>query len=234
MANKRKLFREILYWFVRVESIILIILSILGLIRDGANRDSHYIITIIQAVLMTILTFIPALFKKVFKINIPIIIEICYLMFCSAAILLGEIFNFYIKYSWWDDLLHVFSGSFISIIGFIVIYYLNEKKNVPMSLSPAFIILFVFCFSLAAELVWEVIEWSIDGIFSSNMQRYMHDTLKTPFAGRSALLDTMGDMIEAIIGSIIVCVLTFIEMKREDSSIKKMLKLEEDLPETQK
>ena len=224
MKNKQKIFREILYWFIRIESIALLIMAIIGLLKDDSSiKESRFIFTIIQALLLGILTFVPYLFKKLFKVQIPILLEILYLMFCAATIMLGEIFEFYIKYKWWDDLLHIFSGSFISVIGFVVIYYLNEKKDIKFNLSPGFIVLFCLCFSLAGELVWEIIEWTLDGLVGSNMQRYMHDILLTPFEGREALRDTMWDMIEALIGSVILNVVAYFDLKRENSSIKKFI-----------
>lgn len=224
MKNKKKILREILYWFVRVESIALLILAIIGFAKDDATiKESRFVFTIIQAVLLGLLTFVPYLFKKVFKIQIPIVLEILYLMFCAATIMLGEIFEFYIKYKWWDDFLHIFSGSFISVIGFVVLFYFNEKKNIKFDLSPGFIIFFCLCFSLSAEFLWEVIEWTLDSIVGSNMQRYMHDITLEPFVGRAALEDTMWDMIEALVGSVILNLFAYLDLISKNSSLKKLM-----------
>ena len=119
--------------------------------------------------------------------------------------------------------MHIFSGSFISVIGFVVLFYFNEKKNIKFDLSPGFIIFFCLCFSLSAELLWEVIEWTLDSIVGSNMQRYMHDTLLTPFEGRKALEDTMWDMIEALVGSVILNLFAYLDLISKNSSLKKLM-----------
>lgn len=223
----KKILRMTLYWIVRAFSIAMIVFSIIAwaLNLNDNREDSHYIFIILQAVAMIALTYVPALFKKLFKVKIPMSIEILYLMFCASCVVLGEIFEFYVRFSWWDDMLHVFSGSFITVIGFVILYYLNEKKEVPMQLSPGFVVLFCFCFSLAAECVWEAFEYAMDSLVGSNMQRYMDNYTSDPFLGRHALKDTMGDILQAILGSIIFCIIGYIDMKCRTSRLKKMLKI---------
>lgn len=224
--SKSKLLNKILYAIVRLQTMGLLIYAIFGLISDFRNREeSEYVFIVIQCVLLFVLTFVPGFVHKVAKVELPIVIEIFFLLFTTAAIMFGEIFSFYIKYSWWDDVLHTFSGSFIAVIGFVILYYLNERKRIQFSLSPFFIVFFCFCFSLACEAVWEVIEYTADGLTGSNMQRYMDNIDNSiKFMGRDALADTMSDIIETIIGAFIVCVLAYLDMIfRKKSRLKKAL-----------
>lgn len=225
--TKSQILRTVLYAFVRIESLAMIIYAIIGLVVNFNNReDSRYGFIITQAVCLTALTFLPAIVGKLFKVKLPISMEILYLLFTTSCLLLGEIFEFYILFSWWDDVLHTFSGSFIAVIGFIIIYFLNEKRDVPLHLSPGFIILFCFCFALACECIWETFEFTMDGLVGSNMQRFMDNYDNTIlFEGREALADTMGDIIETIIGSSIFCVIAFIDMTcRKKSALKTILR----------
>lgn len=228
--TKSQILKRILYAIVRIESIGMIAYSIVGLIINFNGReDSRYVFIMIQAVSLTLLTFVPAIVNKLFKVRLPLSIEILYLLFTTSALMLGEIFEFYIQFSWWDDLLHTFSGSFITVIGFIIIYFLNEKNDVKMKMAPGFIILFCFCLALACECVWETFEYAMDNLTGSNMQRYMDNYDNSiKFVGQDALADTMGDIIETIIGAGIFCIIGFIDITfRKKSTIKAVLKIED-------
>lgn len=229
--DKNKKVKLILYWVIRGFSIALIAFAIIGLITndDPEVPFSNYVTYIIQSVLLFGLTYVPTLLDKLFHIKIPFTINLIYLLFVTASILFGEIFDFYVKFSWWDDVLHTFSGSFIASLGFMTIYFLNEKKNIDVRLSPSFIILFCFCFSMCGCLIWEVIEFTIDGIWGSNMQRFKDSITGEPFIGREALIDTMSDIIEGLGGALLFCVLSLVDVKiRKESFIKTSLNIEDN------
>ncbi len=216
-------FGKILYRVIRVLSLAMIGYSIAGLVLNiKAHRETNFDFILTQSVALFLLSFVPTLVERVFKVNLPIIIEIIYLLFTTACLLFGEIFEFYIRFSWWDNILHTFSGSFIAVLGFIIIYFLNERKGVTFRLSPGFIAIFCFCFALACECVWETFEFTIDGIFGSNMQRYKDNIdYSIQFSGRDALQDTMLDIIETMIGSSIFCVVGYLDMTLRKQSILK-------------
>lgn len=225
MSAKSVKVNKTLYRIIRFLSLGIIGYSIAGLIFNFHDRgDINYSFILIQSVLLFILTFIPTLVERLFKINLPILIEVIFLLFSTACIMLGEIFEFYIKISWWDNLLHTFSGSFIAIIGFVIIYFLNEKKGVNFRLSPGFIALFCFCFAMTCESIWEIFEFVVDGIFGSNMQRFKDNLDFTPFVGRDALHDTMFDIILTVIGAGCFSIISFLDLKlRKDSRLREYL-----------
>ncbi len=228
--EKNKKVKLILYWTIRGVCIALIVFAIIGLIRhkDPEVPYSNYVTYILQALILFGLTYVPTILDKAFHIRIPFTINLIYLLFVTASILGGEIFDFYVKFSWWDDVLHTFSGSFIASLGFMTVYFLNEKKNIDVKLSPAFIILFCFCFSMCGCLIWEVVEFTIDGIFGSNMQRFNDSITGEPFIGRKALIDTMSDIIEGLGGALLFCGLSIIDVKlRKQSFIKSSFNIDD-------
>lgn len=220
--RKSEKFTKIVYWVVRIISISMIALCIIALIIDYhklTRPDSRYVFIIVQASAMLTLTFVPRLLMKIWKIRCPIVIELIFLGFCSCAIIFGEIFEFYILFEWWDDLLHTFSGGFIALIGYIIINIFNQKENVNLKLSPGFVACFAFFLAMGCEALWEAFEWTMDSLFGSNMQRYMHNITNEPFLGRAALEDTMSDIIEVMFGSIIIIVLGYLDMKFNENKI---------------
>ncbi len=212
--SKKVKYSHRLYLIARIFSLILILSSFLGLIYDTPETpDSKFGFIITQGLFMLIVSYVPAFAKKIWKIEIPIFIEVIFLLFCAASIILGEVFGFYVRFSWWDDVLHTINGVFVSIIGFVIINIWNERKNVNLNLSPAFVILFVFCFSETSALVWELFEWSVDSLFGTNMQRFKDNITSVPFSGRDALRDTIHDMALNTLGALITCAIGYYELK---------------------
>lgn len=234
--SKSRICREILFWFIRIVCVVLIVYSIIKFsISSSKGFGSKYISFILQAGLMFIFTFVEVVFKKLFKVNLPNIIQITFLLFCTCAILLGEIADFYVKFSWWDDALHVFSGGFVCELGVLLIFYLNEKYEIPVKLSPFFVVFFAFLLSMTIAAVWEIFEYSVDRLFDSNMQRAYESVSHNEYGkinnpsdphfnalvGSNALNDTMGDIIEGFVGSILVCMFTLWDFKRDEKRMKK-------------
>lgn len=226
--TKSEKFSKIVYIVVRVLSFLMIVFSIVALIVDyhkTTRADSRYVFIILQASAMVVLTFIPTIMMKLWKISCPVAVELIFLAFCSCALICGEIFEFYIKFSWWDDLLHGFSGVFMAVIGFIIINIFNQREDVPVKLSPGFVAWFSFFLAMACEGIWEVFEWTMDSIVGSNMQRYMDNITHEPFLGRYALEDTMSDIIEVMIGSIVFVVFGYFDMKYNKNKITQHFKM---------
>ena len=123
-------------------------------------------------------------------------------------------------------------GAMLGALGFSLVSLLNEDKRVPMEMSPFFIALFAFCFALACGVVWEIYEFTLDGIMQLNMQKYaLQDG--TLIVGRAALLDTMEDLIVDTLGALAVCVVGYISLKKSRARKKKAEaeeKNERDLP----
>lgn len=96
--------------------------------------------------------------------------------------------------------LHALSGAMLGALGFSVLTFLNKTEGIPVSMSPAFVALFTFCFALALDVLWEIYDFTVDALFQTNMQKYALEGGEA-LTGQAALQDTMGDLIVDFIGA---------------------------------
>ena len=95
---------------------------------------------------------------KKLNINLPTLLEIIILPFIFAAEILGEIQNFYGIIPYWDMILHTINGFLCGAIGFSLVDILNENKKLRFKLSPIYVALVAFCFSMTIGVMWEFFE----------------------------------------------------------------------------
>ena len=74
--------------------------------------------------------------------------------------------------------------------------------------------MFAFCFALAAGSVWEIYEYTFDGLLTLNMQKYALED-GTLLVGREALRDTMKDIIVDALSALIISILGFLTIKKD-------------------
>ena len=122
-------------------------------------------------VLTLFLFTIPYFVEKKFKISLPNALEIIILLFIFSAEILGEIQNFYGIFKHWDTMLHTLNGFLCAAIGFSLIDILNRSDKVHMNLSPVFVSLVAFCFSMTVGVLWEFFEFSGDYLLKMDMQK---------------------------------------------------------------
>lgn len=156
--------------------------------------------------LVFILTFIPSLVAKNIKVNLPTEFELIGILFIFASLFLGDLQNYYVHFRWWDVILHALSGLIFGFVGFLIMYILHDRHKIQA--SPAIIAIFSFCFAMAIGAVWEIIEFSIDSIFGTHMQR-------------SGLMDTMWDLILDASGALIMAVAGYFYVKGKPSLVIK-------------
>lgn len=229
MSNKKKLSKKEkvavgLYIYV-ITSLIATIIYILirFIIGDLVDTDgttvihsrADYMLMLVQCVLGVIVVHIPSFLEKKFKIEIPSFLFITYLIFLHCAIFLGEVRSFYYLVPYWDSILHFLSSIMTGLFGFLVIDYLNKDSKLLLNLSPFFVALFAFCFSCMIGMLWEIYEFSVDGLLGFNMQKYMTAD-GTILTGHEALSDTMKDLIIDSIGALIASTLGFISLKNKN------------------
>jgi len=148
------------------------------------------------------LSFLPHILGRRMQLYIPPPFEILAILFVLASVFLGEIRGFYVRYPWWDVMLHTGSGLLQGIFGFLLVYVLNENERIDLSMKPRFVAFFSFVFAVATGAVWEIFEFSMDGFFGLNMQKPM---LGDP----SGLTDTMWDMIVNALGAAVIAILGY-------------------------
>ena len=117
------------------------------------------------------LLMIPSFLERRLKIGLPGVMESLMIFFVFAANILGEISAFYQKLPLLDTSLHAVNGFICAGVGFGLIDILNRSTRVKLSLSPLFVVLFSFCFSMTAGTVWEFFEFAMDSFFGRDMQK---------------------------------------------------------------
>lgn len=157
-----------------------------------------------------LLTLTPVILGKRFQVFIPPEFEFLATVFVFGSLFLGEVRGYYLKFWWWDILLHTASGFLLGIVGFLLVYVLNEKEEIRIDMTPGFVALFAFMFSLGMGALWEIFEFSMDSFFGMNMQKPM---LGDP----SGLTDTMWDLIVDAVGALIISLLGFSYLKAAGS-----------------
>ena len=157
------------------------LLVILMMILQIFNRNYE---NVFLCVLTLVLLLIPSLIQINLKIELPTALEITILVFIFAAEILGEIQSYYIKFPFWDTVLHTINGFLMAAIGFALVDILNRSKKFSIQLSPVFLAIVAFCFSMTIGVIWEFFEYGMDQFFGMDMQK---DTVIQGFS--SVLLD---------------------------------------------
>lgn len=122
-------------------------------------------------ILTLILFMIPSFVEHRLNIDVPDTLEIIILLFIYAAEILGEIRAFYITFPYWDTMLHTLNGFLCAAIGFSLVDILNREERFTLSLSPFFIAVTAFCFSMTIGVLWEFFEFGADRLFLLDMQK---------------------------------------------------------------
>lgn len=120
--------------------------------------------------LTLILITMPFIFEKHFKIELPNTLETIIILFIFAAEILGEINNFYNTFKHWDTMLHTLNGFICAGIGFSLVDLLN-KNSKKINLSPAYLLLVSFTFSMTIGVMWEFCEYTMDKVFLMDAQK---------------------------------------------------------------
>ena len=211
---------KFLYFFLQILTLLTAIASLVTYLinRHGGETTANQIFMCVMALLCL---NIPVFLEKKFKIYVPNYITITLYVFIFAHFVLGEVYRAYDNLAFFDKILHTTSGVIMSFIGFSFVFMLNKVNPDKVKLSPFFIVLFTFCFTMTTEYVWEIFEYGADRIFGANMQRWKDGVVEVLENGNvissvpygSGLKDTMGDMMVNVVGCLGVCTYALIGMK---------------------
>ena len=148
--------------------ILLRLSVILILIAQVFNRDWK---NVMLCGLTLILFTVPSFIEKNWHIDIPGTLEVIILLFIYAAEILGEIKAYYVNVPGWDTALHTITGFLSAAVGFSLVDILNRNEHIKMSLSPVYVAMAAFCFSLSVGIIWEFFEFTMDMVFGLDMQK---------------------------------------------------------------
>ena len=240
---KENLLPTIVYFSLRIIVIFIFVLNILN-----RNYENAFICLLTLVLLVT-----PLFIEEKFNIEIPGTLEVIIFLFIFAAEILGELNSFYTLFPKWDMILHTINGFIMGAIGLFLIELLNDSDKVSIKLSPLFVAIVSFCFSMTIGVVWEFFEFGMDNIFNLDMQK---DTVVTKINSVTfdpdglnkvhtinidkivvneeewnyggyidiGLIDTMNDLLVNFVGASLFAVLGYFYSKyKKDSGIKKIL-----------
>ena len=147
--------------------------------------------------LVLFLFLLPLFVQRNFGIELPSTLEIIILVFIFASEILGELGCFFINVPNWDSILHTTTGFLCAAFGFALIDILNRNDKIKFQLSPIYVALVAFCFSMTIGVLWEFFEFSVDRLFHMDMQK---DTIIHSFA--SVTLDPTNSNIPVLVDNI--------------------------------
>lgn len=157
----------LVYIFLRTSVLLVLLAQIF-------NRNFE---NVFLCVLTLILFTMPSLLERKLDIDLPNTLEIIILLFIYAAEILGEIGAYYVTFPNWDTVLHTMNGFLCAAIGFSLLDILNRNSRVRFHLSPLYLAIVAFCFSMTVGVLWEFFECAMDQFFFFDMQKdtIVHD-----------------------------------------------------------
>lgn len=162
-------------------AVYLVIISLV-LFTIGHNMYKGAWNYVTAASLAFLMLLIPAAVKVILRIHLTPVLEILAYVFVFSSEILGEVHNFYGRFPFWDGVLHVISGVMFAAFAFCLADVFNKSKKSRFLLSPLFLALFAFCFSMTVGVVWEFIEFTGDMLLKTDMQKdYIIDNVHTVY-----------------------------------------------------
>ena len=148
--------------------VILRVLVVLVMIAQIFNGNFE---NVFLCVLTLILFTIPSFIERTIRIDMPDTLEIIILLFIFAAEILGEIRAYYIYFPHWDTMLHTLNGFLCAAIGFSLLDIFNRSERLAFTLSPVYLAVMSFCFSMTIGVLWEFFECTVDQFLCLDMQK---------------------------------------------------------------
>lgn len=159
MKKKRNV--AVVYWLLRLSVIAIMV----------AQFFNHNFENVFLCVLTLVLLLMPTIMERRLKIDLPNALEIIIMLFIYAAEIMGEIQAFYTTYRGWDTMLHTMNGFLCAAIGFCLVDLFDRSEKSSLSLSPKYMAIVAFCFSMTVGVLWEFFECAMDQLLFLDMQK---------------------------------------------------------------
>ena len=124
----------------------------------------------VTCLLTLVLFLLPSFLEGALKVEIAPLFEGIIYCFIFAAEILGELDHYYTSIPIWDTLLHTLNGFLFAAVGFVTVDLLNRNSD-KIKLSPLYLTLVAFCFSMTIGVLWEFIECGADLFLGADMQK---------------------------------------------------------------
>ena len=166
----------------------------LGLVLFALRRDWENVF--LTAVVIG-LTLLPAFVWRQYRVYVPPELQLIAAAFVFLSLFLGSARDFYYRFWWWDVVLHTGSGFLLGIVGWIVLFLLNQTDRIPKGMRPAFLCFFAVTFAVFLGVLWEIFEFTVDRMWPAvNMQ-----------SNETGVADTMYDLIVDTAGAVVVALM---------------------------
>lgn len=133
-----------------------------------------------------LLTMLPTVLASRIGLRLPPSFLAAIALFVLATLYLGEVYDFYNRFWWWDLALHMGSAMGFGILGFLLVFMLFQGDR--YAAPPWAVGALSFCLAMTVGTLWEIFEYAMDTFFGFNMMK-------------SGLPDTMGDFIVNTLGA---------------------------------
>lgn len=202
--------------------IILAIRCLLLLAIAGSIYEFNWLAVFVSTVAL-ILSVVPELIRKRYSITLPRSIQVFIIVFIFAALFLGEMQSFYQKFWWWDSMLHLLSGIALGFSGFLIVYILYKTGR--FSASPFLLSILAFSFALAIGTLWEIFEFSMDGLLGLDMQKSRNLCIEGVVTcdTRLGVVDTMRDLMLDAVGSLYAVTIGYLYLNNRPVNFFKRL-----------
>ena len=223
----------ILYLLIRLSVVLVLV----------AQAFNHDWVNVGYCILTLFLLTIPSFIENNWHIDIPDTLEVIVILFIYAAEILGEIRSYYIHVPAWDTALHTITGFLAAAVGFSLVDIVNRNENTKLFLSPLYVAIAAFAFSMTVGVLWEFFEFSCDCFLGMDTQKdavihtinsvYLDPTMSNrPVSIRDisstavngidlgidgyldiGLYDTMKDLFVNFIGALVFSIIGFFYLK---------------------
>ena len=172
--NRAKKLREKIPYYTKKSTLGVYLtlrgLVILTLVRHAMRFDLE---SVFLCGLTLVLLVMPSILTRKLQIELSSTLEIIVLLFIYAAEILGEINSFYVRVPNWDTMLHTLNGFLCAAVGFALVDMLNRSDVFSFKLSPVYLAIVAFCFSMTVGVMWEFFEYGVDCFLGFDMQKDM-------------------------------------------------------------
>ena len=155
----------------RINLVVYLVLRffvILCMVDQGFRGNWNNVVLCLATLILFIM---PSILSKKFKVDLPNTLEIIVYLFIFSSTILGEIQNFYGVFAHWDTMLHTLNGFLCAAIGFSLVDILNNHDNFHITMTPGFVALVAFSFSMTVGVMWEFGEFAVDRYLVKDMQK---------------------------------------------------------------
>ncbi len=222
MNKFSKYSRRFVYAMISINLIILVLVDIYNYKQGTGLNNASLIIADIIFILLFHYT------EKLYHNKITFIPQSYYyvaMLFAFFSTYLGSLQNYYERFDWWDNVLHLTSGVLIGFLSIVLVNLVldNYIDHFPNKQDLLVIVVVGVLCAISVGVFWEFYEYAFDYLADGNMQRSIYFTGDNANqfmqyvrpSGRfidPGLSDTMYDLFLATVGAIFAGVVSYLQL----------------------